>query len=149
MKRTILSVFTVMALTVTGAALAQSGVNGTAPQGTAQNDPGQMSNNLNTPQNTNPSPANTNGMTTGTQPYTQPTGTAPTTTPNDQTTGTTTTTPDSTTSTSTSASTDTTGMSTRSHSGRLPRTASELPLLALLGMIALSAGFLTRSRRNA
>jgi LPXTG-motif cell wall-anchored protein len=158
MKRTIITVFAILALALTGVALAQSSATGTAPQGTALNDPGQQSNNLNKPENVNPSPANTNGMTTGSKPYTQPAGTAPTTTATtDQTTTqTTTSTPDnsstagtsydSTTPASTDSTANTTGVSKSQH---LPRTASALPLLVMLGLIALSAGFFVRSRRNA
>jgi len=68
MKRTIITLFAILALAMAGGLLAQSSTTGTAPQGTALSDPGQQSNNLNKPENTNPSPANTNGMTAGTKP---------------------------------------------------------------------------------
>jgi LPXTG-motif cell wall-anchored protein len=140
MKRTILTLFAILALALTGALLAQSSTNGTAPQGTALNDPGQQSNNLNKPENVNPSPANTNGMTTGSKPYSQPTGTAPSSTAADQTPAGT---PDSNRG---SDSANATGAGT---SQQLPRTASDLPLLAFVGLLALSAGLVVRSRRSA
>jgi LPXTG-motif cell wall-anchored protein len=163
MKRTIITLFAILALALAGGLLAQSSTTGTAPAGTALSDPGQQSNNLNKPENVNPSPANTNGMTTGSKPYTQPTGTTPTTTPSaDQpttgstaTTTTTTTTTEPTTGTpssyGTTGTTDTGSTTGMSHhkSGRLPRTGSDLPLLAAFGALALSAGFVVRKRRDA
>jgi LPXTG-motif cell wall-anchored protein len=163
MKRTIITLFAILALALAGGLLAQSSTTGTAPAGTALSDPGQQSNNLNKPENVNPSPANTNGMTTGSKPYTQPTGTTPTTTPStDQTTtsgstmNSTTTTTDTTTGTpsssyGTTGTTDTGSTTSMGHHkrGRLPRTASDLPLLAAFGALALSAGFVVRKRRDA
>jgi hypothetical protein len=156
MKRTI-TLFAILALAVAGALVAQSSTTGTAPQGTAMTDPGQQSNNLNKPENVNPSPSNTNGLTTGSKPYTQPTGTTPSTTPSsttDQTTGSSATS-SSTTDSSMSGPTDTTGTSGSTsgrmgghHGGSLPRTASDLPLLAALGLLALFSGAVVRSRRR-
>jgi|HubBroStandDraft_3_1064219.scaffolds.fasta_scaffold53564_2 hypothetical protein len=156
MKRTI-TLFAILALAVAGALVAQSPTTGTAPQGTAMTDPGQQSNDLNKPENVNPSPSNTNGLTTGSKPYTQPTGTTPSTTPSsttDQTTGSSATsspTTDSSMSGTTDTTTGTSGSSGRMgrHRGSLPRTASDLPLLAALGLLALFAGAVVRSRRDA
>jgi hypothetical protein len=189
MKRTILSLTAVLALMVGGALTAQS-FNGTAPQGTQQTDPGQTSNNVNTPRNTNPSAANSNGMSTGTnsastygqstatgsttgttgssvtqtqtQQPTDPTAAVPPSNPNATATDMTATpsstgTGSTTTPTTTGAgtATDTTATDTTNTAATatatnqaLPRTASDLPMIAVLGLLALGAGFMVRAGRS-
>ncbi len=77
MKRLVLVIFTVFALTATGALLAQS-TNSTAPGPTMQREPGQANNNLPNPGNpqTQVGPGTTSGTTaTGTQSTTSTTAT--------------------------------------------------------------------------
>ncbi|HSG40286.1 MAG TPA: hypothetical protein VLE27_11660 [Thermoanaerobaculia bacterium] len=58
MKRQILSIATVLALTAAGAGFAQSTLNTTAPGPTQQQEPGQTNNNLPNPGNPVPTPDN-------------------------------------------------------------------------------------------
>lgn len=58
MKRQILSIATVLALTAAGAGFAQSTLNTTAPGPTQQQEPGQTNNNLPNPGNPVPTPTN-------------------------------------------------------------------------------------------
>jgi hypothetical protein len=83
MKRLVLVILTVLALTATGALLAQSPQNTTAPGPTTQRDPGQTNNNLPNPGNpqTQVGPGTTSGTTaTGTQSTTSTTTTGTETT---------------------------------------------------------------------
>ena len=176
MKRQILIVASVLALLLAGAVFAQSPQNTTAPGPTQQREPGQTNNNLPNPGNpqtdlSNRQTTGTNttsgtvegsaaesmdrtqqGNTTGTTPPADTTGTM-----NDQT-GTTTppattlNNPDTTTTTTTETTTSTTyGNDTNAAdtSSTLPSTASELPALALLGLLALGTAFAVRAYRKA
>ncbi len=58
MKRQILSIATMLALTAAGATFAQSTLNTTAPGPTQQQEPGQTNNNLPNPGNPVPTPSN-------------------------------------------------------------------------------------------
>jgi cobalamin biosynthesis Mg chelatase CobN len=160
------------------ALFAQSTLNTTAPGPSQETKPGQTNNNLQNPGSNMQRPADqsgtyqehgtvegtasesatgTNSMNNQTGTSTGTTGTTGTTTGtmnNDSTTGTTTTgtgsyNGSSSTGTGTST-TDTTSTSTTS-STSLPRTASELPTVAIAGLLALAAFFAVRlySKRNA
>ncbi len=174
MKRQILTLVTVLALLATGAVFAQSTLNTPAPGPSQETKPGQTNNNLQNPGNPqmqqvpqNP-PVRENGTVEGTAAESNTrdqTGTTGTTTT--ETTGTTgtmnnmeqPTTPPATTTTTTTTDTTTTGTynngtttgSTTDTSTTLPNTASDLPTLALMGLLALSAGFALRAyaKRNA
>lgn len=158
MKRFILAGSTMFLLTA-GAAMAQNPLNTTAPGPTQEKLPGQTNNDL-------PNPGHPIAAPTGvkTQPVTEngtTEGTAAESMQRDQT-GTTTGTTGSmgtmdTTSTSTSTPTgmnDTTGTTSTSTqvngtSGRLPRTGSEMPLVALIGLTSLAGFAVLRASRNA
>ncbi|HEX3532169.1 MAG TPA: LPXTG cell wall anchor domain-containing protein [Thermoanaerobaculia bacterium] len=158
MKRFILASSTMFLLTA-GAAMAQNPLNTTAPGPTQEKLPGQTNNDL--PNPGHPIAAPTTGVQS--QPVTEngtTEGTAAESMQRDQTgttTGTTgsmstTSTMDNTTSTSTTTTgmNDTTGTSTthvRAH--RLPRTGSEMPLVALLGLTSLAGFAVLRASRNA
>jgi LPXTG-motif cell wall-anchored protein len=156
MKRYILAGSTMFLLTA-GAAMAQNPLNTTAPGPTQEKLPGQTNNDL-------PNPGHPIAAPTGvkTQPVTEngtTEGTAAESMQRDQTgttgsMGTTTGTMDNSTSTTTTTTTtgmnDTTGTSTthvRAH--RLPRTGSEMPLVALLGLTSLAGFAVLRASRNA
>jgi hypothetical protein len=181
MKRQILSIATVLALTAAGATFAQSTINTTAPGPTQQQEPGQTNNNLPNPGNpqtdlqrnrgtvqengtvegTATESINNNGQTTGTM-GSGTTGTMPETETGsgmdvDVDTGNraqgavdvdVTRTTDSDTDASGSG-TQTTGQ--YDNSGTLPSTASDLPTVALFGMLALFGAFAIRAfaKRNA
>ena len=178
MKRQILSIATVLALTAAGAVFAQSTINTTAPGPTQQREPGQTNNNL-------PNPGNPQTDLQRNQGTVQ--GTAAESTTQDQNTGTTGSTtgttapmvhPETETGTgvdvdvdtgnkaegavdvdvtrTTDSDTDasgsgvqTTGQYNNSDTDSLPSTASELPTVALLGLLALGAAFAMRVKRNA
>ena len=177
MKRTVLSILAIFLLTA-GVALAQS-ANTTAPGPTQQREPGQTSNNLPNPGNpqtdlsqpNEPAPVTgTTGTTTGTQ-----TGTGTTQLQNetedaegmdvDIDTGEraegavdvdVSTTADSDTDasgideTGTGPATETGSTDTmNTDTDTLPDTASELPLLALAGLLALASAFMVRVARRA
>jgi LPXTG-motif cell wall-anchored protein len=144
--------FLASALILTGAAYAQ-GPTTSAPTGSSlQREPQPANNDLRNPGN----PQDQTGSATTT------TTTTPTTTNTDtgtqtDTTTTTTTTPSSTTDTTTSStttsttpSTDTTTSSTTT-SSTLPRTGSEMPLVGLIGFLALASalGLKAYEKRNA
>jgi cobalamin biosynthesis Mg chelatase CobN len=152
MKRQILSLATALVLTTGGAIFAQSTLNTTAPGPSSETKPGQTNNNLQNPGSNMQKPATT---TTTTAPSTETTGTMnndTTMTPPADTT--TTTAPVDTTNApaynSNSGSMDTT-TSTTTSTRSLPKTASELPTVALMGLLALSAFFAVRvlAKRNA
>ena len=176
MKKQFLSLSAMFLLTA-GAALAQS-ANTTAPGPTQQKEPAQTNNNLPNPGNpqTDLSRNKTyteNGTVEGTanENMQQDQGTTPTntdsgvnsaystgtagattgtttTTGTMETTGTTTGTVDSTdTNVDTTTTTDTTGTTT----GSLPSTGSEMPLVAMAGLLALASAFMVRraAKRNA
>ena len=188
MKRQILSIATVLALTAAGAVFAQSPQNTTAPGPTQQREPGQTNNNLPNPGNpqtdlqrnqgtvqgtaaestTQDQNTGTTGSTTGTTTGTMGTGntTAPMVHPETET-GTgvdvdvdtgnkaegavdvdVTRTTDSDTDASGSG-VQTTGQYNNSDTDSLPSTASELPTVALLGLLALGAAFAMFVKRNA
>lgn len=160
MKRFILASSTMFLLTA-GAAMAQNPLNTTAPGPTQEKLPGQTNNDL-------PNPGHPIAAPTGVkaQPVTEngtTEGTAAESMQRDQT-GTTTGTTGSmgnmgtmdNTSTSTSTTTgmnDTTGTTgtstTRVRAHRLPRTGSEMPLVALLGLSSLAGFAVLRASRNA
>ena len=166
MKRAILSILAIFLLT-TGVAFAQS-ANTTAPGPTVQREPGLTSNNLPNPGNPQTDLSNRDsevqGTTTGTttlQNETEPAeGMDVDIDTGDRAEGAVdvdvSTTADSDTDASgidetgtgpatTTGTTDTYG----DESGALPDTASELPLLALAGLLALTAAFMVRSARRA
>lgn len=161
MKRMILTIATVMVLTTAGALVAQSPQNTTAPGPTQQLEPGLTNNNLPNPGNpvevgpqaqtpplqeqgtvsgtatesiTGNQGANTTGQVTGT--------------PTDQNLEETDTT-DTTTGTMDDQSATGTYTGTADDSDTLPATASELPTMALLGLLALAGACLMRARRHA
>jgi LPXTG-motif cell wall-anchored protein len=158
MKRQILSIATAMALTAGGAIFAQSTLNTPAPGPSQETKPGQTNNNLQNP---------------GSHMQQQPTTTTTTTVPSTATTtstdmnndstvtpppaDTTTTTPttgayNSNSGTTTGSSMDNTATSsTTTTSSRLPKTASDMPTVALMGLLALSGFFGVRAyaKRNA
>lgn len=161
MKRYILSTATVLALSA-GALFAQSTLNTTAPGPSQETKPGQTNNNLQNPgsnmQQGVPDQGTTTGTTTGT------TGTMGTMRPETET-GTgvdvdvdtgnkaqgavdvdVTRTTDSDTDAS-GTGTQTTGSYNADDNGSLPATASNEPLLALLGLLALGGAFAVRSFR--
>jgi LPXTG-motif cell wall-anchored protein len=156
MKRFILASSTMFLLTA-GAAMAQNPLNTTAPGPTQEKQPGQTNNDLPNPGHpvaapttgVQPQPVTENGTTEGTAAESmqrdQTTGTTTGTTGMTSTDTTTTTTP-----TTTTGMNDTTGTSTthvRAH--RLPRTGSEMPLVALLGLTSLAGFAVLRASRNA
>ncbi len=159
MKRQILSLATALVLTTGGAIFAQSTLNTAAPGPSQETKPGQTNNNLQNPGSNMQKPATT--TTTTTVPVTETTTTTTDMMNNDTTmtppappvdTTTTTTAPVETTTTpaynsGSSVDTTTTTTSTRS----LPKTASDLPSVALMGLLALSGFFGIRSysKRNA
>ena len=173
MKRQILSLATALVLTTAGAVFAQSSLNTPAPGPSQETKPGQTNNNLQNPgsqmQRPATPPASENGTATTTTTTTAPptdttappvedtTGTmnndqtGTTGTMNNDQTGTslapppaappaTTTTTGSSTDTSSVSTTTTTDTGTQS----LPQTASDLPTVALLGLLALSGFFAVR-----
>jgi LPXTG-motif cell wall-anchored protein len=156
MKRLVLAIFTLFALAAAGTLLAQNPLNTTAPGATQQQPPGLTNNDLPNPgnpqtqQNTGTTGTTTGTMgTTGTT-ATGTTGTTETTTNTNGGAGTSGSSYDtSTTSTNTNMDT-TTGSATGSAAsgGSLPHTASDLPLVAAIGLLALGASFLIRSRRR-
>jgi LPXTG-motif cell wall-anchored protein len=176
MKRFILATSTMFLLTA-GAAMAQNPLNTTAPGASQETKPGQTNNDLQNPGNPqakqNVRPVTENGTTEGTATESMQrdqgtsngtTGTTTGTMSNGTTTGTTGTmdnsnsnsgygtTTGSTTGSTTSSdmSTTSTSTSTTTRSHRLPRTGSEMPLVALIGLASLAAFAGVRaSRRNA
>jgi hypothetical protein len=150
MKRLILTIATVMALTMAGALVAQSPQNTTAPGPTQQLEPGQTNNNL-------PNPGNP--VQVGPQPQTPPvqeqgtvSGTATESITGNQ--GANTTGPVTGTTNLDQTDVDeqtTTGTytDTADDTDTLPATAGELPTVALIGLLALAAAFLVRVKRHA
>jgi LPXTG-motif cell wall-anchored protein len=172
MKRPILILAAVLALVFAGVVFAQSPQNTTAPGPTQQLEPGQTNNDLPNPGNpqtqvgahnptvqeqgtvegsatesmTGQQGANTAGQV-GTAPTTETTTTTETT---PTTTTTTETTPTTTTETTTTGTYSGSADTTTSTTNALPSTASDLPTVALIGLLALGAAFVLRySRRNA
>jgi len=159
MKRLILVISAVLIL-VSGVAMAQSTLNGQPPGPTQQQEPGLTNNNLPNPGNPVPVPDATkplteNGTVEGTatesmqhdQTGTTTTGTATTTTTTTGTADTTYgTTPTATTTTTTDVNSTDTSVSTTS--GDLPKTGSQMPLLALIGLASLGAAFALRAFRG-
>ena len=164
MKRLILAAATMFLLTA-GVALAQDPLNTTAPGPTMEQKPGQTNNDLPNPGHPIPTPTNAQAKPVTDQTATAPTSTTDTSSTSSTTTGTTTGTTTSTTTgtstgTTTGSATDsygsTTGTSTSADatatgkSDSLPKTGSEMPLVALIGLAALAGAFALRaSRRNA
>lgn len=164
MKRPILILAAVLALVFAGAVFAQSPQNTTAPGPTTQQEPGLTNNDMPNPGNPQTQVGNQNKPVeehgtvegTATESIHQEQAPAPTTT----TTTTTPTTDTSTTTGTTTSTTDTTATGTGAYAGSadtttsttttLPKTASDLPTVALIGLLALGAAFVLRySRRNA
>jgi hypothetical protein len=164
MKRLTLTT-AVLAILMAPAAFAQSTLNTTAPGASQETKPGQTNNNLQNPgsmhQTTTTTtqtqqPSTTPDSTTGTM--NNDTSTAPST-DTTTTTGTTynSTAPSTDTTTGTMNNTDTTGSyngstsTTTTSSKRLPKTASDLPMVAMAGLLALFAASALRfySKRNA
>jgi len=171
MKRPILILAAVLALVFAGVLFAQSPQNTTAPGPTQQLEPGQTNNDLPNPGNpqTQVGPHNPTVQEQGTvegsatesmtgqqganttgQVGTAPTTTTTTTTETTPTTTTTETTPTTTTETTTTGTYSGSSDTTTSTTNALPKTASDLPTVALIGLLALGAAFVVRySRRNA
>jgi hypothetical protein len=162
MKRQILSLATALVLTTGGAIFAQSTLNTQAPGPSQETKPGQTNNNLQNPGShmqqqpttttttTVPSTATTTSTDMNNDStVTPPADTTTTTPPVDTTTTTTTTTP--TTGTYNNGSVDTSTTSTTTAPANLPKTASDLPTVALMGLLALSGFFGVRAyaKRNA
>ena len=165
MKRQILTIAAVLALVFAGAVFAQC-ANTTAPGPTLQQEPGLTNNNMPNPGNPVPDP-NAGTLTTGQAPASDTTlhpETESTTGPVDVDVDTgakaegavdvdVTTTPDADTDASgsgTETTTTTSGNYDSSDSSALPSTASDLPTVALIGLLALGAAFVLRlSKRNA
>ncbi|HZF13396.1 MAG TPA: LPXTG cell wall anchor domain-containing protein [Thermoanaerobaculia bacterium] len=141
----------VLVLALTGAAWAQSPTT-SAPTGSSlQREPQPANNDLRNPGN--PQDQAGKPSTTTTTDTTGTTSTTPsTTTTTTTTTDTPSTTGSSTDTTSTSTTTDTTGTSgtSTSTSGSLPRTGSEMPLVGIIGLLALASavGFRVYAKRN-
>ncbi|MGH7484947.1 MAG: hypothetical protein ACREMY_04970 [bacterium] len=127
MKRQILSLATALVLMSAGAVFAQSSLNTTAPGPSQETKPGQTNNNLQNPGSHNQQPTTTT-TTTATAPSTATATSTDMTPPAD--------------TTATGTSTDTTSSTTTS--GTLPKTASDLPTVALMGLLALSGFFAVR-----
>jgi hypothetical protein len=163
MKRTYFLFLAILVVTSASAAFAQS-FNGTAPAGTTLTDPGQTSNNLNTPRNT-ASTANANGtLPAAAAPASETATTTVTTSSPSADNGTA---KDMVAPPGTTVSTTTTAVSTSDKvaaggsdvpataevpataAKQLPRTASNLPLIAVLGLLGLGAGFAVRSASKA
>jgi len=158
MKRFILAGSTMFLLTA-GAAMAQNPLNTTAPGPTQERQPGQTNNDL--PNPGHPIAAPTTGVQT--QPVTEngtTEGTAAESMQRDQTGTTTSTTTGMTTTDTTTTPTTTTGMNdttgttdttatVNGTTGRLPRTGSEMPLVALIGLTSLAGFAVLRASRNA
>jgi LPXTG-motif cell wall-anchored protein len=167
--RLIFSILMILALT-TGAAYAQSTINTTAPGPTQQQEPGQTNNNLPNPGNpvelgtqaepvqeggtvtgtateslNNTSGTNTTGSVTGTMPETETgSGMDVDVDTGSNAAGAMDVDVNSTTDTDTDASgVDETG-SFDTETDSLPATGSELPLVALIGLLALAAAFAIR-----
>lgn len=171
MKKQILSIAAVIALTAAGALTAQNPQNTTAPGPTMQQEPGQTNNNLPNPGNPqtnlqNPATSRTPNTTTTMQ---QPTtGIAPETEQGEgmdvdidtgdrangavdvDVTRTTDADTDASGINETGENTGTTGTYGADNAEALPETAGELPTVALLGLFALAAAFAVRRiRQNA
>jgi hypothetical protein len=199
MKRQILSVATVLALTAAGATFAQSTINTTAPGPTQQQEPGQTNNNLPNPgnpqtdlqrnrgtvqengtvegtaaesiNNTNGQTTGSTGSTTGTMGSGSTTGTGTTGTMGETETGSGVDVDvdtgnraqgavDVDVTRTTDSDTDASGSGVQSNgqyngsdttNTSLPSTASDLPTVALFGMLALFGAFAIRTyaKRNA
>jgi LPXTG-motif cell wall-anchored protein len=149
-------------IAITGAAWAQSPTT-SAPTGQSmQTEPQPANNDLRNPgnpQNQVGIPPKTNTETTGTTTTTtDTTGTTGTTGSTTDTTGTTgmtgttgSTSMDTTGSTTSSDTTGTTSSTTTTESTKLPRTGSEMPLVGIIGLLALVSAFGVRTyaKRNA
>src|SRR6266849_4719399 len=122
MKRQILSLATALVLMTAGAVFAQSTLNTTAPGPSQETKPGQTNNNLQNPGSHNQQHTTTT-TTTGTAPSPATTTSAPM---DNNSSGSTMTPPADTTTTSATAPGST-----------LPKTASDLPIVALMGLLAL------------
>ena len=159
MKRSTLAIFAALALTASGA-MAQSTINTTAPGPTQQQEPGQTNNNL-------PNPGNPQTQLDQSRPVVDETNTMGTTGQSTTTTGTQT---GQTGSTATGTmetdvdvendantnsrmddqtgtyggSTTETNDQSYAGDGTLPNTGSELPLVAMIGLLALGLAFTVR-----
>jgi LPXTG-motif cell wall-anchored protein len=164
MNRSTLAIFAALTLTASGA-MAQSTINTTAPGPTQQQEPGQTNNNL-------PNPGNPQTQLDRSRPVVDETNTMGTTGQSTTTTGTQTGQVQTETSTTGTMETDvdvetdanttgstmddqgtysgstpsTTATDSQSYAGgeTLPNTGSELPLVAMIGLLALGAAFTVR-----
>jgi LPXTG-motif cell wall-anchored protein len=166
MKRQILSLATALVLTTGGAIFAQSTLNTQAPGPSQETKPGQTNNNLQNPGSNMQKPSTTTTTTTSTVPstatttstdmnndstVTPPADTTTTTTTTTPTTDTTTTTPTYNSNSGTTGSTMDNTSTTTTTPTKLPKTASDMPTVALMGLLALSGFFGVRAyaKRNA
>lgn len=161
MKRQILTIATVLALTAAGAGFAQSTINTTAPGPTQQQEPGQTNNNLPNPGNPIPTPNQNQPVQ---EQGTNTTGTMQNDLQNEEgmdvdvdtganAEGAVDVDVNRTSDADTDASgvDETGGLDNDTQSGTysgdtdsLPQTASELPMLALFGLLALFGAFVVR-----
>ena len=169
MKRFTLVLVAVLALVAAPALFAQNPLNTTAPGATQEQRPGQTNNDLpnpGNPQTQQAVPNHQNGTyqehgtvegtatesTTGTNDMNSQTGTSTGVTGTTGTSGSSMNSTDTTTTTTTTDTTSTSGSySGSTGSASLPRTASNLPTVALAGLLALIAAFAIRvyAKRNA
>jgi LPXTG-motif cell wall-anchored protein len=122
-----------LALTLSGAAWAQ-GPTTSAPGPSLQREPQPANNDLRNPN----SQAQTQGTATTTATDSTTTGTSDTT-------AATPTTPMTSAPADTGMSTDTTSTTTTTRTGRLPRTGSEMPLVGMMGLLALASALGVRT----
>jgi len=148
MKRLVFSILMILALTA-GAAYAQSTLNTSPPGPTQQQEPGLTNNNLPNPGNPVPTPEaqaeqqplQEQGTVEGTATESMTDQQGANTTGNLDTTSTTTTTGTTAAEMDTTTTTDTSNLS---DTNTLPGTASKLPLVGLIGLLALAAAFVVR-----
>ena len=148
MKRLVFSILMILALTA-GAAYAQSTLNTSPPGPTQQQEPGLTNNNLPNPGNPVPTPEaqaeqqplQEQGTVEGTATESMTDQQGANTTGNLDTTSTTTTTGTTAAEMDTTTTTDTSNLS---DTDTLPGTASKLPLVGLIGLLALAAAFVVR-----
>jgi LPXTG-motif cell wall-anchored protein len=143
MKRQILTFAAVLALVFAGAVFAQSPQNTTAPGPTQEQEPGLTNNDLPNPGNPQ---TQVNHQNTATESMSQEQA-APAEEQAPASATSTTTTTTETSATGSTESAEDTGSTTET-SEALPQTASDLPTVALIGLLSLGAAFLLRYARR-